>query len=90
MIESLDSGDDNFFIPEQVGIEHLLDNSAWGRDDSDHCWHEMFVHEIEILDTGQWKHVVDTLRDVNEVVEAFLRAGREGWKDGEYGSRFAE
>lgn len=90
-IESLDTPGDYFFIPEQVGLEHLLDLAPWGRDNSDHCWHEVFVKEIEVLDTEDWKHVrVDILRDINEVVETFVRAGREGWRDTTYGARFME
>jgi hypothetical protein len=83
---ALDSGE--YFIPEQIGITHLLDDSTWRMDDTvDHCWHELIVDEIEVLDTDAWPSAKPT-RDLDEFVEAFTRAGREGWKVSDYGARF--
>lgn len=72
------------FIPAQVGLQHLGEDSEWNFPaEDDHCFHELLVDEIEITPNNPRPDIAT--ETVEEFVAKMTAIGADGWDAAKYG-----
>ncbi len=76
------------FIPEQIGVTHLGNNSDWKfPSEDDHCWHELDIDSIEVVpdDDEEGGRVRVDFPTVEAFIATMEEARKSGWDVGQYG-----
>lgn len=72
---------DGFFIPTQIGQEHLGFAMEQFPGEDDHIFHVMDVHDIEIVDTIPQHNRLVMVGPVDEFVHRMIAENASGWDD---------
>lgn len=73
---TLDEGE--HYAPVDVGLPHLLDESDWSRNDSDHCWHELSLdRDLDVRPLRLSETIA--FESAAEMIAKFAEASAAGW-----------